>query len=172
MEKARQTSEIWTHITIKQTLKLSRQRGSCTGRRIRCLCNWFVTIRMRWWFVGSPWPWKRARWLYAGCMHFLMPLLQIRLYGQNNYISSSDDGSAAEWCTKRCLNVWEERIHSNVRSVFINYVNPSSAKCKIYIFSPTWSCVSLPRPTTSSGWKYICHLFETGKCDSNASSYM
>ena len=26
-------------------------------------------------------------------------------------------------------------------------------------FSPTWSCVSLPRPTTSSGWKWRIYLF-------------
>ena len=32
--------------------------------------------------------------------------------------------------------------------------NPHPAKL-IYLISPTWSCVSLPRPKTSRGWKLL-----------------
>ena len=37
------------------------------------------------------------------------------------------------------------------------YMRPTSFQSYISNFSPTWSCVSLPRPTTLSGWKLLIY---------------
>ena len=54
----------------------------------------------------------------------------------------------------------ERNILFQLRMSLIMFERPTIIKLvKLFKFSATWGCVSLPRPTTSSGWKLLIFVW-------------